>query len=148
LSLMTRRLKRKGSRPPRKIVERVRQNEAYQDVPIHICIFKNAPKDHLAGGSYILETECREGTTLGEWTDYDRQYVLFGADEVPNEEDEQAFFRFRDEIKGFFSELSGVSAIGEYDGQQLIGLEITVNCQFDGYSEMVAFCPGNYRKCQ
>lgn len=128
----------KGKEAAQTVLKRLRQVSGYENVPIQIAIFYDAPTNDLGGGSFIAQSLSNNGETLGDWKSINRDYVVYGVDTPPNQEDSTAFSRFRQEIEGFYPQLSGVSAIGCYDDGKLSQVTITINSQFDGYTETIA----------
>lgn len=128
----------KGKEMAIKVIARIRENERYKNVPIQIALFQNKPSGDLAGGSFVAETISNQGTELSQWVAHDREYVAFSVDEVPNVEDDTAFTRFRNNIEGFFPRLSGLAGIGRYEEGKLGQINISINTQFDGYTEIIA----------
>lgn len=120
------------------IVERIRENDTYADVPIHVGIFENAESGDLGGGTYTTDAVSSSGTEFGDWSTYNNDFIAFGVDDAPNEEDTVAFTRFRDNIQSFYPQLSGLSGVGYYEENELQELNIIINSQFDGYSEVIA----------
>jgi protein involved in sex pheromone biosynthesis len=120
------------------IVSRIRENEAYANIPIHIAVFENAASGDLGGGTYTTDAVSSSGTSFGDWSSYTKDYVVYGVDDAPNEEDTVSFTRFRDQVSSFYPQLSGLSGVGYYEDNELKKINIIINSQFDGYSEVIA----------
>ncbi|MHA6602935.1 CamS family sex pheromone protein [Aerococcus urinae] len=120
------------------IVERIRQDGKYSQTPIQIALFYNDKQNSLGGGAYMAEAIADAGAGLGKWKTYNRQYVVYGVDQAPREEDNTSFSRFRGEIESFFPELSGIVGVGQYDNGKLNGIDFHINTPFDGYTENIA----------
>lgn len=128
----------KGKEMAIKIIARIRENKSYKDVPIQIALFQNKPSGNLAGGSFVAEAISNQGTELSQWVSHEREFIAFNVDEAPNAEDETAFTRFRNNVEGFFPRLSGLAGVGRYEEGKLGQINIAINTQFDGYTEVVA----------
>lgn len=127
-----------GKQMAEKIVSNIRQDEAYADTPIHVAIFENEESGDLGGGTYTTDAVSSSGNTFGDWSTYDQDFVVYDVDDAPNEEDTVSFTRFRDRIQTFYPQLSGLSGVGYYQDNELQNVNIVINSQFDGYSEVIA----------
>ena len=120
------------------ILNEVREVEALSDVPIVFAVFKQSPRDSLAGGNYISQTVSLSGNELGEYEDLDFSKLV-----LPLEGEETpvgtSFEAFKSEVEQFFPNLSGVTGIASYMGDQIESLQIDITTQFYGEAEMIAF---------
>lgn len=127
-----------GKQMAETIVADIRENEAYADIPIHVAIFENEESGDLGGGTYTTDAVSSSGNTFGDWSTYNQDFVVYNVDDAPNEEDTVSFTRFRDRIQTFYPQLSGLSGVGYYQDNELQNVNIVINSQFDGYSEVIA----------
>lgn len=127
-----------GKQMAEKIVSNIRQDEAYADTPIHVAIFENEESGDLGGGTYTTDAVSSSGNSFGDWSTYNQDFVVYAVDDAPNEEDTVSFTRFRDQIQSFYPQLSGLSGVGYYQDNELQNVNIVINSQFDGYSEVIA----------
>jgi len=127
-----------GKQMAETIVADIRENEAYADTPIHVAIFENEASGDLGGGTYTTDAVSSSGNSFGDWSTYNQDFVVYGVDDAPNEEDTVAFTRFRDQIQSFYPQLSGLSGVGYYQDNEQQNINIVINSQFDGYSEIIA----------
>lgn len=127
-----------GKQMAETIVSRIRENEAYKDIPIQVAIFENAESGDLGGGTFTTDAVSSSGTSFGDWSTYNQDYIVYGVDDAPNEEDTVSFTRFRDHIQSFYPQLSGLSGVGYYEDNELQKINVIINSQFDGYSEVIA----------
>ncbi|MER2147445.1 MAG: CamS family sex pheromone protein, partial [Aerococcus urinaeequi] len=127
-----------GKQMAEKIVSNIRQDEAYADTPIHVAIFENEESGDLGGGTYTTDAVSSSGNSFGDWSTYNQDFVVYDVDDAPNEEDTVSFTRFRDQIQSFYPQLSGLSGVGYYQDNELQNVNIVINSQFDGYSEVIA----------
>lgn len=127
-----------GKQMAEKIVADIRENEAYADTPIHVAIFENEESGDLGGGTFSTDAVSSSGNSFGDWSTYNQDFVVYDVDDAPNEEDTVSFTRFRDQIQSFYPQLSGLSGVGYYQDNELQNVNIVINSQFDGYSEVIA----------
>lgn len=127
-----------GKQMAEKIVSNIRQDDAYADTPIHVAIFENEESGDLGGGTYTTDAVSSSGNSFGDWSTYNQDFVVYAVDDAPNEEDTVSFTRFRDQIQSFYPQLSGLSGVGYYQDNELQNVNIVINSQFDGYSEVIA----------
>ncbi|KAF3298986.1 hypothetical protein FPV25_02955 [Carnobacterium sp. PL17GRE32] len=127
-----------GKQMAETIVADIRENEAYADIPIHVAIFENEESGDLGGGTFSTDAVSSSGNSFGDWSTYNQDFVVYDVDDAPNEEDTVSFTRFRDQIQSFYPQLSGLSGVGYYQDNELQNVNIVINSQFDGYSEVIA----------
>lgn len=127
-----------GKQMAETIVADIRENKAYADIPIHVAIFENEESGDLGGGTFSTDAVSSSGNSFGDWSTYNQDFVVYAVDDAPNEEDTVSFTRFRDQIQSFYPQLSGLSGVGYYQDNELQNVNIVINSQFDGYSEVIA----------
>lgn len=127
-----------GKQMAETIVADIRENEAYADIPIHVAIFENEESGDLGGGTFSTDAVSSSGNSFGDWSTYNQDFVVYDVDDAPNEEDTVSFTRFRDQIQSFYPQLSGLSGVGYYQDNELQNVNIVINSQFDGHSEVIA----------
>ncbi|PMC79969.1 hypothetical protein CJ191_04140 [Aerococcus viridans] len=127
-----------GKQMAETIVSNIRQDEAYADTPIHVAIFENEESGDLGGGTFKTDAVSSSGDSFGDWSTYNQDFVVYDVDDAPNEEDTVSFTRFRDQIQSFYPQLSGLSGVGYYQDNEQQSVNIVINSQFDGYSEVIA----------
>ncbi len=127
-----------GQEMAQTILQRMREVEDLQNVPIVFGIFEQSPRDSLAGGTYIAETLSEGGDSMNAWQalNYSKE-VLMGSDEQTNEA--ASFSNFKSEVENFFPNLSGVTGVVHYHEGQPIAMFIDITTQFYGEGEMIAF---------
>lgn len=127
-----------GKQMAETIVSNIRQDEAYADTPIHVAIFENEESGDLGGGTFKTDAVSSSGDSFGDWSTYNQDFVVYDVDDAPKEEDTVSFTRFRDQIQSFYPQLSGLSGVGYYQDNEQQSVNIVINSQFDGYSEVIA----------
>lgn len=120
------------------ILDEIREVDELHDIPIVFAIFKQSPRDNLAGGNYVSQTVSASGNELGEYENLNYSKLVF-----PLEGEGTAvatnFEAFKSEVEQFFPNLSGVTGIGSYKGDQIESLRVDITTQFYGEAEMIAF---------
>ncbi|MCI1986449.1 MAG: CamS family sex pheromone protein [Lactobacillus sp.] len=136
-------LTKEGKAMAAKVVARLRKLKGVaNDTPIVVALYKNADQDSLVGGTFFSSVTSKSGTTLGDWKSINEQNQV-----LPVVENEKAvnttvandFSNFADQIENFFPTLAGVTAQTHYESGQLTGMNITVNTQFYGETEIESF---------
>lgn len=120
------------------ILEEVREVDELQDIPIVFAVFKQSPRDSLAGGNYISQVVSPSGSELAEYEQLHFSKLVFpleGGDTAVA----QNFEAFKSEVEQFFPNLSGVTAVGSYQGDQIESLHVDITTQFYGEAEIIAF---------
>ena len=120
------------------VLTRLRQNDALKTVPIVFGIFKQAPKDDIGGGVYILEATSVEGTEITNWTNMNQKIVVLPLVDGNPTEESSAFENFRIEVQNFFPNLSGVTAKVYYQENAPKKMVVNIMTQFYGESEIIA----------
>jgi len=120
------------------VLTRLRQNDALKTVPIVFGIFKQAPKDDIGGGVYVLEATSVEGTEITNWTNMNQKIVVLPLIDGNPTEESSAFENFRTEVQNFFPNLSGVTAKVYYQENAPKKMVVNIMTQFYGESEIIA----------
>ncbi|AMB99456.1 hypothetical protein AWM75_05360 [Aerococcus urinaehominis] len=128
----------KGKEMAKEVVRRLRQKEGYQDIPIAVTLYLNGDLTDLAGGVALAQTVSNRGDSLGSWTNFDQKNYVFGTEELPNQEEQVAFEQFRTEIEALFPRLNGITGVARYENNNMVGIDVRITSQFDGYSEIIA----------
>lgn len=128
-----------GKKMADKIVQRLRETEGIGNIPIVIGIFEQSTEDSLAGGAFVSEAVSENGSTsFTNWKTINQKKVIFPTSgEESNEL--SSFENFKAEIENFFPNLSGVTAEAIYRDDQIVEMKVSINTQFYGESEIIAF---------
>ena len=122
-----------------KIIERMRQVEGLEEIPIVVGIFKQTPQDSLAGGSYVAEGVSENGSnSVGGWTNLSVKKLVFPLQGGESTE-LNSFQNFKSEVESFFPNLSGVTAEATYIDDTLVKMKVDIVTQFYGETEVIAF---------
>lgn len=132
----------KGKEYAATIVQRLRQMEELQDIPIVIGLFLSEPRDSIIPGSYVLETKVDANEqSIKKWNEIREEYVLFPSEKATANyyNDATKMANFRSDIGEYFSNYIGVIGTGYYINEQLHELKIEIPIQFFGKSEVIGF---------
>ncbi|WP_390408170.1 CamS family sex pheromone protein [Lacticaseibacillus jixiensis] len=136
-------LEKQGKAIAAKVIARFRKLSGVgNNVPIVIALYKNADRDSLVGGTFFASATSNSGTSLDAWKNIDEKNQV-----LPVVENEKAinstvandFTNFTDQIENFFPTLAGVTAQTHYKSGELSGMNITINTQFYGETEIASF---------
>ncbi|KRL04026.1 CamS family sex pheromone protein [Liquorilactobacillus oeni] len=132
-----------GKTAAAKVLQRLRNTEGVSaDTPILIGMFEQAPKDSLVGGSFYSYTLVKNGNVISKWNDVNIKSYVFpvtSTSSVPNDNDETSFESFKKQVQGFFPNLAGVTAQGQYKDKSLQGLHVNITTQFYSETEITSF---------
>lgn len=132
-----------GKRMAQTVVRRVRQMKGVSNTtPIVIGLYKLAARDSLVGGTYFDYVVSTSGNHVANWKPVNQQNeVLPTVDNKKpiNQTVSDDFNNFQSNVENFFPTLAGVTAQAHYEDNQLTGLNITINTQFYGLTEIQSF---------
>lgn len=130
-----------GKKAAEKILDRVREIEALQDVPIMIALYREAEQSSPVPGNFVVKTLVEEGTGIEKWEEIDENYVLFPSEESRENyfDDDQLIQNFSNDIVEYFPNYVGVVGEGFYVEDELKKLTLDIPLQFYGKSEVIGF---------
>lgn len=121
------------------IVGRLRNTEQLRSVPIVVGIFRQAPDNENAGGTYVLDGISREGNYVTDWTERNEYRVSLPIINNSEVSDQYMFFdSFRSDVMNFFPHLNGISGEALYIENGLASLDIEIVTQFYQLTEITA----------
>lgn len=128
-----------GKKIADEVVRRIREIEGLETVPLMIGLYKQAPRDHLAGGVHIATGMSTTGSTMVEsWTPLNEERLIFPLQGQASAEG-NAFANFQSEVEAFFPNISGITGRAHYIDERLDSLKINIMTQFYGETEMVSY---------
>ncbi|WP_125706318.1 CamS family sex pheromone protein [Lacticaseibacillus daqingensis] len=136
-------LAEEGKQIAAKVVARLRKMDGVSaDIPIIVGLYRNAARDSLVGGVFFAEATAASGDSLGSWTNIDQQNEVLPV--IDNKKPINStvatdFNSFTTQIENFFPTLAGVTAQTHYENGALTGMNITINTQFYGETEIESF---------
>lgn len=137
--ISTEELMQEGQRMSEEIVAQMREISGLEEVPIMVALFEQSRLDNLAAGTYIAEGISENGnTSISSWTAVNENRIVFPLEGMESAEGNN-FANFRSEVEGFFPNISGITGVAHYIGDQLVHLQIDIMTQFYGKGEIIAF---------
>ncbi|MGX6979501.1 CamS family sex pheromone protein [Vagococcus elongatus] len=133
-----------GKKIVEKILPRLRALEGVGDVPIIFGLFNQSREDDVAGGNYFASVVSKKGDKLADWQAVDEEYIVLPVDEgVNNSAAEDGvnvkYKDFKQNIQGFFPNLSGFSGKAYYRNQQMQKITIIIEAKYYHTSELQSF---------
>lgn len=132
----------KGKEIAQSILERVREIDGLNEVPIMIALFREEEHSSPIPGNFITKTLVpSHDMMIGEWEPIHEKYVLFPSDEAKENylEDYDIISSFGDDISQYFPNYVGYIGEGFYINDELKKLTIEVPIEFYGSGEVVGF---------
>lgn len=119
------------------IVGRLRNTEELRSVPIVVGLFRNAPRDEIVGGTFVLDGISREGNSVTNWTENNEYRIALPA--LNDTSGQYNYFAdFRAEVLDFFPNLNGISGEALYIDGGLASLNVEIMTQFYYQTEITA----------
>lgn len=135
-------LEKAGKEIAEEVVRRMRKIEGLGNVPIVVGLFKQSPATSIVPGHFIAKANIPSGEgSVSKWEELNEEYHLFpskGATEKYRD-DAVRFDNFKLDIDDYFPNHTGVIAKGYYREQELQQLNIEINMDFYGKSELIGF---------
>jgi protein involved in sex pheromone biosynthesis len=132
-----------GKKMAETIINRVRQNENLQNVPIVISLYQLEKKNSVLPGSYFSYAYLDgNDKSIKKWREVEKQEFLFPSDEA-EEHDRVVSNRFKgleEDMNSYFSDRTiQLVAKGTYIENDLQKMVINVNTDMTKYGEIVGF---------
>lgn len=133
-----------GKAAAAKIVKRLREKKALQNVPIVVALYKQAPQDSLVGGTFFAYTKTNSAQ-VGSWTKLNyKNEVLPKATSAAEANSNStgtsgSFSNFKSQVQNFFPNISGVTAQAQSKDGTLQGMHVTITTQFYSQTEINSF---------
>lgn len=129
------------------VLERLRQIEGLEDVPIMIALYREQEQASPVPGNYVAKTLV-EGNdmTINDWQNTNEEYVLFPSDSAKQAyfDDYEIMNSFGNEISEYFPNYVGYIGEGFYINEDLNRLSIEVPIQFYSKGEILGFTQYTY----
>ncbi|MCP8617856.1 CamS family sex pheromone protein [Salirhabdus salicampi] len=133
---------REGKQMAQTILERVRNMQSLQDIPVMIALYREQSHSSLVPGNFVAKTYVSAGDmTIDEWETVNEKYVLFPSKTAEREHYEDAVNveDFKREVTKYFPNYIGVIGKGFYIDDELRQLKINIPIEFQGKAEVVGF---------
>lgn len=137
----------KGREVAQTVLERVRQMEGLQNIPIMIAIYREEERGSAVPGNFVAKTFIDQGEmSIDDWEGIEEDYILFPSNEAEEKyfDDAQIVNTFGVEVAEFFPNYVGYIGEGFYVNEQLQKLTIEVPIEFNGKAEIVGFSQYTY----
>lgn len=134
-------LEEKGKEYAQEIVNRLRDMEGLNKVPIVVSLYVQAPKSSIVPGHFIAKTVVeKESRNIGRWSTVDEEYYFFPSTEGSNKKPDEAnrFNALKGDVEEFFPNYTGVIGTGFYQNGELKQMKIEIPMQFYGKAEVIA----------
>ncbi|TQR17690.1 CamS family sex pheromone protein [Psychrobacillus vulpis] len=130
-----------GKRIAKEVVQRMRQMDGLQDIPIVVGLFKQNSRNAVVPGTYFTYSVAPGGKNVSDWKPIDEEYILFPTTESEEKyRDLDTVFRnFKQDVEKYFSNYTSVIGTGYFKDKQLQKLTITIPIQFYGTAEIIGF---------
>ncbi|MCR6097569.1 CamS family sex pheromone protein [Salipaludibacillus agaradhaerens] len=130
-----------GEEAAQKILERLREMEGLEDVPVTIALYNEEARGSIVPGTFVAMAQAGSGDdSLGNWEAINEEFITFPSSQArevqPGLSDN--FTKFRQDIETFFDTNVGVVGKGRYKNDTLQELKIEINLQSHGKAEIVA----------
>ncbi|MGE7622441.1 CamS family sex pheromone protein [Viridibacillus sp. NPDC096237] len=136
-------LTEQGKKIAAQVIQRLRQKEGLENVPMVVGLFKQQSRSAIVPGTYISYGIVDEGSNkVSEWQPIKEEYVLFPTNDTKKEnyrEMNQYFKNFKQDIEKYFSNYTNVIGTGFYQNNEIKKLKIDIPIKFYGTSEIVGF---------
>ncbi|WP_101845833.1 CamS family sex pheromone protein [Halobacillus sp. Marseille-P3879] len=132
----------KGREYANTILERLREREDLQNVPVAFAIYEEEEDNAESPGNFLSKGYAGgSDNSVGNWEDIDEEYVLFPSDEAEEDhfDDAEIFSDFRTEVSDYFPNFVGMIANGFYVDDELREVKIDIPIQFDSQTEVTGF---------
>ncbi|GAA0302531.1 protein involved in sex pheromone biosynthesis [Gracilibacillus halotolerans] len=124
------------------VIQRVRQIEGLENVPILIAIYREAPQNSLVPGNFVAKTMIAgDKASVDKWETIEEEYVLFPSSyaESTYPDISANIVDFEADISTYFPNYVSVIGKGFYQDGELRKLTIEIPVSFYGKAELVGF---------
>lgn len=131
-----------GKKMAEKVLERIRDMEELQNVPVMIALFQEEEHSSPVPGNYIAKTNIPgKSSEIDKWESIKEEYVLLPSNRAKEKyyEDYELINSFGNDIAKYFPNYVGVIGEGFYVNEELNQLTIEVPIEFYGSEEVVGF---------
>lgn len=131
-----------ANRVAKEVVNRMRQMDGLDDVPIMVAIYREEARDSLVPGNFVAKTNVKGGSSaIKDWKTINEEYVLYPSSELTDvDPDTNANLEdFEIDVSEYFPNYVGVIGEGFYVDDQLKKLTLEIPIRFRGKAEVVGF---------
>ncbi|UTR13707.1 CamS family sex pheromone protein [Salipaludibacillus sp. LMS25] len=130
-----------GEEAAQKILERLREMEGLEDVPVTVALYQEEARGSIVPGTFVAMSQAGSGDeSLGNWESINEEFIVFPSSRARDVQPEisEKFTHFRQDIETFFESNVGVVGKGRYKNDSLQELKVEINLQSHGKAEIVA----------
>ncbi|WP_028784686.1 CamS family sex pheromone protein [Thalassobacillus devorans] len=131
-----------GQKTADRVLKEIRSNEALQNVPVMIALYREEKSGSAVPGDFVKKTYVKGGSaTASGWKDINEDYILFPSSEAEEKhfEDSQLIGEFRNEVSKYFPNFVGFVGEGFYVEDKLREISIEIPIQFYSKTEVIGF---------
>ncbi|MGM8364019.1 CamS family sex pheromone protein [Virgibacillus sp. W0181] len=130
-----------GKKTAKIVLERMREIEGLENVPIMIALYREEEKSSPVPGNFVAKTLVKKGMSIEKWESINEDYILFPSKEANKKyyDDHQLIKNFGDDIADYFPNFVGVVGEGFYIDEELKKLTLEIPLEFYGKSEVTGF---------
>ncbi|MFC7062519.1 CamS family sex pheromone protein [Halobacillus seohaensis] len=132
----------RGKENANTILERLREREKLQNIPIVFAIYEEEDSNAESPGNFLSKAYVDgSDNSVGDWEELNEDYVLFPSNEAEDEhfDDAEVFSDFRAEVSDYFPNFVGMIANGFYVDDELREVKIDIPIQFNSQTEVIGF---------
>jgi protein involved in sex pheromone biosynthesis len=137
----------KGEEIAQEILQRVRNIEGLEKVPIMFALYREEESGSAVPGNFVAKTYVKASDmSIDGWDDVKEDFILFPSSEAEDKyfDDAQIVNTFGVEISEFFPNYVGYIGEGFYVNEELQKLKIEVPIEFNGKAEILGFAQYTY----
>ena len=127
------------------VLTRMRKIAGYENIPIQVNIFEQAPANQLTGGQFIYTAISEAGgQSIDEYEEVTESVLLLPVfDSVQNLATDkginQSFLTFKKAVQKAFPDLVGVTGFVYFVEEEVVDLTIKIDSKYFGQSEIASF---------
>ncbi|WP_208591340.1 CamS family sex pheromone protein [Gracilibacillus suaedae] len=124
------------------VVQRVRQMEGLENVPIMLTIFREESQNSLVPGNFVAKTNVAgDSSSIDGWQDLNEENVLFPSDygKSTYPDVRATLVDFESDIASYFPNYVSVIGKGFFQNGELRKLTVEIPVQFYGKAELIGF---------
>lgn len=133
---------KQGKAAAEKIIERLRDMEELEDIPIMIALYQEQEQGSPISGNFIAQTTVGQGDDeIDDWEKIDEKNVLFPSEEAKSDhvEDYEVLQKFGLDIAEYFPNYVGYIGKGFYNKGNLQKLTIEIPIELYSAGEVIGF---------
>ncbi|SHN27291.1 CamS family sex pheromone protein [Gracilibacillus kekensis] len=124
------------------VVQRIRQIEGLENVPIMLSIFRESAQSSLVPGNFVAKTNVPgDRATIDEWKEVNEENVLFPSEYGRNTyaDTHATLVDFESDVASYFPNYVSVIGKGFYQNGNLQKLTVEIPVSFYGKAELIGF---------